>query len=153
MLDGVLAELALRAPQAVLTVGAFDQGVTVVPRGPVAAFGAAQLAALRSHGALGAPDLEGALVWTAAEVRATRATRLVIFGDAVATAGSADLTWLRGAARALGALELERLDVAALGETRSERTMRALAVGSLGHDGMVIEGTRPAKEIAARLGP
>jgi len=151
LVEELLATLARRGPQAAVTVAAFDQGVTVVHRGAVGAFGPAELAALRSHGALGASDLEGALVWAAGEVHATPATRLVIVGDARATAGSADLTRLRGAARALGAAGVERLDVVALGEARSESTMRALAVGPLGHDGMVIEGTRPATEIAARL--
>ena len=151
LVGSLLAEVAQRSPQAAVTVAAFDQSVTVVHRGPVAHFGVPQLAALRSRDALGASDLEGAFVWTAADVRANPAKRLVIVGDALATAGSADLTRLRGAAHALGAVGVERLDVVALGDARSESTMRALALGPLAQHGMVIEGTRPAMEIAARL--
>ncbi len=119
-------------------------------RGALTGFGAAQVAALRGRGALGASDLERALVWTAEEARATGAQRVVLVGDGLATAGSADLVRLRGAARALGSADVQRLDVVALGEMQGASTLRALA-RALPRDGMVIDGTRPPVEIAARL--
>ena len=152
LVQGLVAALASHASEgAMLTVAAFDQRVVPVYRGPLARFGASELGALRAHGALGASDLERALGWTAGEARAIGASRAVIIGDGLATAGSADAARLRDAARALAAGGVARLDVVGVGEVRSDAVLRALTVGALAADGIVIDGSLPPREIAAHL--
>ncbi|HSO34044.1 MAG TPA: AgmX/PglI C-terminal domain-containing protein, partial [Labilithrix sp.] len=151
LVRGLATELAARAPSAPLTVAAFDQAVVAVHRGALGGREAQLEAGLRAHGALGASDLERALVWAAGEARRSGATRVVIVGDGLATAGSAELQRLRGAARSLASAGVARLDFVAEGELRGDATMRALTASGLAEDGMVIEGARPPAEIARRL--
>ena len=144
LVSELVGELKARAPAAPLSVAAFDQAVVPLPLADLEA-------RLRAHGALGASDLERALVWAGEEARRTGASRVLMVGDGLATAGSADPQRLRGVVRAMGAAGVERLDIVAQGELRGDATMRALAIGVLPRDGILALGTQPAAEIVRRL--
>ena len=147
----VVAALAATEPNAKLTVAAFDQSVEVVYRGSLAGYGADASARLRAHGALGASDLTGAVRWAALEARASGASRALLVGDGVATAGTAGADAMRAAARSLREAGIVRLDAIAEGDVRDEATLRTLAVGALPSDGVVVDASLPAQSVASRL--
>ena len=147
----VIAALAAREPQATITVAAFDQSVEVVYRGSLSKYGPDATARLRSHGALGASDLASALRWAATDARASGATRVVLFGDGLATGGAAGVDAMRAAAKLLRVAGVTRLDAIAEGDVRDESTLRALAVGALERDGVIVDAAEPATSIASHV--
>ena len=147
----VVAVLAASEPNAKLTVAAFDQSVEVVYRGSLAGYGVDASARLRAHGALGASDLAGAVRWSAREAHATGASRALLVGDGLATAGTAGAEAMRAAARSLRDAGVVRLDAIAEGDVRDEGTMRTLAVGVFSSDGVVVDASLPADKVASRM--
>lgn len=131
-LDSTLAQLAHEEPNARLVLAAFDQEVVPIHDGPIAPLTAAERRTIRTRGALGASDLEAALGWAAH----LKSPRVLLVSDGLATAGSAERNSLVLATRALGA---KRLDAMTLTSVSDTSLLRALAVGVLERDGVVLE--------------
>ncbi|MDF1566185.1 MAG: VIT domain-containing protein [Deltaproteobacteria bacterium] len=144
-----------RGAEAPVLVAAFDQSVVKIFQGGAGAFGRDEVAALRERRALGASDLQSALVWLSAALEAMpagqRCKRALLMTDGVATAGEAEGDTLRQAAAALGKAGVERLDALVLGGIRDEHTLRELVTAGLPRDGVVIDGDDPFAEIGRRL--
>ncbi len=130
-LNEIFVELAEREPSTHLVVAAFDQEVVRVHDGPMGPFSREERDAIRSRGALGASDLEQALAWAAP----LKSERVLLVGDGVATAGSADRARLVAATRALGA---NRIDAMSRSDVTNAPLLRALTSGVLEHDGVVM---------------
>jgi hypothetical protein len=146
-LGALVSALAAGAPALRLTVTAFDQAVAPVYAGPASAFGEAHLAALRTHGPLGASDLHRALSWAG---RQAGHDRVLVLTDAIATAGETDLAVLRGAVARLRPAA-RRLDVALTGGLRDREAAEQLVRGLLPEDGVVLDEDEPADTWAGRL--
>ena len=118
-----------------LTVLAFDQVVTEVYEGPLAAFADDNLPA-----AMGASDLAAALSAVSAN------DRLLVITDGLPTAGAADLDGLQAALQQTGA---RRLDAVVVGGIRDEDMLSGLARGVLPRDGVVLDIDTP--DLARRI--
>jgi tetratricopeptide (TPR) repeat protein len=134
-----------------VTVASFDQQVTPVFEGPAAAFGAADLARLRSHGALGASNLEGALAWAGAAAKKSGKKRVVLVTDGVATAGATDAKGLTATVAALRGAGIERVDAVATGGSRDDARLLELVRNLLPRDGVVVQASDGPTAIARRL--
>jgi hypothetical protein len=130
-----------------LSVLAFDQTTASLFDGTFGGFSAAGLAPRR---ALGASDLGRALDAAAALARAKKATRVVVVGDGVGTAGASGDA-LVAAAKALKDAGVKRLDAVAVGALRDDAALRRLVAGTLPEEGAVIPATDGAARVAARL--
>jgi len=153
-LHAIVKELAREEPKASLVVAAFDQGVEVAYRGTLAGFDDAAIAKLRAHGALGASDPKGALAWAASEAASTKASRLVLVSDGLATGGESGATATKTVAKSLQDAGIERLDAIPVGDVRDETSLRALVTAGFASPGMVIEGganAEPTTTVASRL--
>ena len=133
-----------------LRVVCFDQQTEEVYSGPASGFGQAQLERIASRRALGASDLEGAL--TAVAAAPGGSTRLLVFSDGIATAGSAELARLDAAAKALAAAGFERADAIVDGGIQDTATLKAVTTGDLPVDGVVVDARLPLETIAHKLG-
>jgi tetratricopeptide (TPR) repeat protein len=157
LVRAVAGLLAKTEPDARVAVGAFDQDTELLfegsPRDLAGAGGEAAAVRLRARGALGASDLERALGWAAREAARLGATRVLLVGDGIATAGSSDRARLRETARRLADAGVERFDVLAVSDVRDEGTLRALATGAGRHEGVVVDASAipAAADVAARL--
>ncbi len=149
-----VAELArLEGGALPLLVVAFDQEAELVFEGRADGFGPDALRALTRRRALGASDLRGALAWLEGYLPRARARtpRVVLVTDGVATAGPVEAVELAKAAAALGPRGVVRLDAVAVGGIRDEAPLRAMVTAGLAEAGAVLDGDRPAAELARRL--
>jgi tetratricopeptide (TPR) repeat protein len=137
----LLADLLKELPSVKkVTVAAFDQGVEVVYQGDPAKFSGEPL---RKRKALGATDLQAALVWAAAQ---KGHTRLLLVTDGIATAGQEKL------AEALQSSALQRLDVLLVGGIRNKDHMDVLVTDTLAQAGAVLDSGLAPRELAGKLG-
>jgi hypothetical protein len=133
-LGALVGEMARRKSDTALRVVAFDQSAEIVFEGPASGFGAAQLARLRSRGALGASDLAVGLT------AIPKASRVLYVGDGIFTAGAAKrgevLETLRTLASARG---ITRFDALVDGGLQDRAVLVDLARGELEQDGVVLD--------------
>jgi hypothetical protein len=134
-----------------LAVSCFDQRVQPVFRGTAGELAARHLEAIRARQALGASDLERALVWAREHAGGSGARRVVLVTDGVATAGATEARALALAARGLADGGVERLDVIAVGGLRDEALLRRLVTAGLPRDGVVIDAASGPAALASRL--
>jgi hypothetical protein len=139
--EALLTALAARRPQAEVRVVAFDDAPREVAAGAAAQVAPRVRAALAAHGELGASDLAAALAFAAG------ADRVLVVGDAVATAGTRDPIETAHAA-GIGRIDVvvpprarSRRDAAALADAgaRPGRVLHAQAVGAM--DGLDVSAT------------
>jgi hypothetical protein len=134
-----------------VTVACFDQAVEPVFAGDAADFREPAIARIRARGALGASDLSGALRYAGGEAAKTRATRVVVITDGVATAGAAETAKLKEAALALRASGVERVDAVAVGGIRDALALTQIARAGLAKDGVVASGSDDPDAVARKL--
>jgi tetratricopeptide (TPR) repeat protein len=150
LVDGI-ARSPASGPAAPLAVACFDQTIETVYEGKAGNFGAAQIAAIERRGALGASDVERALVWAGGEARKGAYKRVVLISDGVATMGATEDDKLVTAARALNSQGVDRLDAVAVGGIRDDAGLRRIVTAGLVHDGVVADGTLDEPSLARRL--
>lgn len=131
---GVLGDAPVR-------VVAFDQVVELVHDGPASAALGEPLAKLRERRAFGASDLQGAL--THELLRKDSTERLLIWSDALATAGALDRDTLMQAASTLG---FDRIDAYA-SSTSSDRDLLAALVSAGREPGVVVGPDLPGAAV------
>ena len=134
-----------------LIVATFDQEVTAIFDGAASSFGAADLAKIRTHGALGASNMQRALEWAGEQAKKGKQKRIVLVTDGVATAGATDAKRLTATIAALRASGIERLDALATGGNRDDAALLKLVRNNLPHDGVVVQGSDAPAMIARRL--
>jgi tetratricopeptide (TPR) repeat protein len=130
-----------------VALAAFDQTVQPIYDGPASGVNDGVLKQLKTRRALGASDLEAALKWSGT----TKATRVVLISDGVATAGAAEGDLLMAAVKGLKAAGVQRLDAIALGGLRDVAALKQLVTAGLPRDGAVIDGDKGADEALRRL--
>ncbi len=145
--------LAQMAPGTRISVLAFDQTTEVMFDGAREAFGDAEVLRIASRNAMGASNLEQALVAAGEHAKARRdaPSRLVILGDGVVTAGETDEKKLQGKVEGLRASPLQRIDAVVLGGIRDESRLRSLVRGQLAQDGVMLDAKEGSAEIVRRL--
>ncbi len=143
----LLQKLAAGLGKAHLTLAAFDQTVTPLFDGLASGLNDSVLKPLKAHRALGASNLEAALKWSAT----TKAARVVLISDGVATAGAVEGDLLMAAVKGLKSAGVQRLDAIALGGLRDVATLKQLVTAGLPHDGAVIDGDAGADDALKRL--
>ncbi len=136
---------------ATLTVACFDQEIATVYEGKASGFGEAQTKAIIARGALGASNFEAALAWAGTQASKTKADRLILLTDGVATAGETDAQKLRTKVEALRPLGVQRIDAIAMGGIRDDGFLRTVVRGVLDRDGTVLDTKIGAEAIAKRL--
>src|SRR6185369_14159785 len=151
-LSRLLGELRKAGADPQVTVAAFDQDAAAIASGKASAIDAqgAMSKRLVERRALGASDLGRALDFAAAALKKDRHGRVLLVTDGVATAGDTAADHLRARVKALGAAGVQRLDVLAVGGIREDGLLARLVTAGLAHDGMVLDGARPAAELARR---
>jgi tetratricopeptide (TPR) repeat protein len=135
-------------PRVRLQVTCFDQVLSTVYRGTLGGFTRDRLGAVLARQALGASDLHGALNWA---WTTEGYDRLLLITDGVITAGRTEVEQLRSALRSLKP-RFTRADAVLVGGIRDEELMAKLVRDNLDSDGVVLDGDRPAVQIARRLG-
>jgi hypothetical protein len=149
MVQSVLSKMN---PGASVTVGCFDQEVVPLYEGKAGGFGEKEVNAIIARAALGASDFEQALGWAEDQARRTKAKRVVIVGDGVATAGETDAQKLKEKVERLRAAGVERMDAIATGGIRDDAFLRTVVRGVLDRDGVVLDAKLGADALARRLG-
>jgi tetratricopeptide (TPR) repeat protein len=149
MLRTLLSKLA---PDASVTVACFDQEVVPIYAGKAGGFGEKEIATILARAALGASDFEQALEWAGAEAKRTKAKRVVLVGDGVATAGETDAQKLKAKVERLRDAGVDRLDAIAVGGIRDDAFLRTVVRGVLDRDGVVLDAKLGADALARRLG-
>ena len=139
-------------PEAPVTVACFDQEVVQIYEGKAGGFGDQQVAAIIARAALGASDFEQAITWAAEQAKRTKAKRVVIVGDGVATAGETDGQKLKEKVERLRDAGIERMDAIAMGGIRDDAFLRTIVRGVLVRDGVVLDAKLGADALARRLG-
>ena len=140
------------SPDATIVVGAFDQEVAPIYEGKASGFGDNEQAAIVARGALGASDLEQAIAWAGDQAKRTKAKRVVIVGDGVATAGETDAQKLKTKVEALRSAGVDRMDAIAVGGIRDDAFFRTIVRGVLDRDGVVLDAKLGDNALARRLG-
>jgi hypothetical protein len=135
-----------------VVVAAFDQSVAPIDEGRAAQLGDRDLARLRDRGALGASDIERALVWAKDRAKAAHAKRVVLVTDGVATAGATEPKKLGDRVSSLRDAGVERLDAVAVGGIRDDAGLTQLVRGHLAHDGVVATTEGDGSTMLRRLG-
>jgi hypothetical protein len=151
-LQQLAARIAETNPGARWVVACFDQRVDELFTGPVSGFGPGAIAKILERGAFGASDVGRALASAGPLATHIGASRVLLLSDGVATAGETDRAKLVGAARALAAAGIQRIDAIATGGIRDDGALRAIATAGLPHDGVVLTGSDDARRMARRLG-
>ena len=152
LLGKVVRELSARSGgDLALTVACFDQTTAPMFSGKASAFGEAELAKIRSRGALGASNLEQALSWAKEQAKAHGDKRVVLVTDGVPTAGEAEADKLGVVAATLKDAGVLRLDAITVGGIRDDALLHRLATAGLAHDGVVLDGRIVAPSLARRL--
>ena len=149
MVKSILSKMA---PDAAVTVGCFDQEVVQVYEGKAGGFGEKEVAAIIARAALGASDFEQALAWAGEQAKRTKAKRVVLVGDGVATAGETDAQKLKEKVERLRDAGVERMDAIAMGGIRDDAFLRTVVRGVLDRDGVVLDAKLGADALARRLG-
>ena len=136
ILRALASRMAGSAPSATLTVIAADQTRATLFRGQAAAYDAATVKKkLAKRGALGASNLAAALADAAAVAQETKAARVAVFTDGLATLGPVDGQEIVPLAReALARKGVSRVDVVAGGDARDDALLAALAKGGVRAD-------------------
>jgi tetratricopeptide (TPR) repeat protein len=149
MVKSVLSKMS---PDASVTVACFDQEVVQVYEGKAGGFGDKEVASIIARAALGASDFEQALVWAGEQAKRTKAKRVVLVGDGVATAGETDAQKLKEKVERLRDAGVERMDAIAMGGIRDDAFLRTVVRGVLDRDGVVLDAKLGADALARRLG-
>ena len=132
-----------------LHLACFDQQVATIFAGPVSEFGKRDLDQILARRPLGASNLHRALTWAGQQ---GNYQRLVLMTDGITTAGKTEGGDLRASVGRLATTaKVQRLDVVLVGGIRDEAGMRGLVTGTLKRDGVVLDGQRPAGQLADRL--
>ena len=147
LLRGILEKLG----DAPVSVAAFDQEIAPLYQGRAAGFGAKELQQLADRGALGGSNLGRALEWAAEEATKTKAKRVVLLTDGVATIGETDAQKLRAKSEPLRAAGVERIDAIAVGGIRDDGALRTIVRGVLDKDGVVLDAKLGDVTIVRRL--
>lgn len=148
----VKSVLSKMAPDVAVTVGCFDQEVVQLYEGKAGGFGDKEVGAIIARGALGASDFERALVWAGEQSKRTKAKRVVLVGDGVATAGETDAQKLKEKVERLRDSGVDRMDAIAVGGIRDDGFLRTVVRGVLDRDGVVLDAKLGANALARRLG-
>jgi tetratricopeptide (TPR) repeat protein len=143
----LLQKIAAGLAKSRVALAAFDQTVQPIYDGPASGVNDGVLKQLKTRRALGASDLEAALKWSGT----TKATRVLLISDGVATAGAAEGDVLMAAVKGLKASGVQRLDAIALGGLRDVAALKQLVTAGLPRDGAVIDGDKGADEALRRL--
>jgi hypothetical protein len=137
---------------AAVTVACFDQEVVQVYEGKAGGFGDKEAGAITARGALGASDLEQAIGWAADQAKRTKAKRVVVVSDGVATAGETDALKLHDKVQALRDAGVDRMDAIGVGGIRDDGFLRTAVRGVLDRDGVVLDAQLGPDALARRLG-
>ncbi len=148
----VRSVLAKMSPDALVTVGCFDQEVVQIYEGKAGGFGDKDVDSIIARSALGASDFERALGWAGEQARRTKAKRVVLVGDGVATAGETDAQKLKEKVERLRDAGIERMDAIAVGGIRDDAFLRTVVRGVLDRDGVVLDAKLGPDALARRLG-
>jgi len=148
-MKAVLDELRERSGDFDLRIICFDQASAEVYRGKASALGQAHLDSIVTRRALGASDLEKALLSVASDPAGS--SRLLVFSDGIATAGSGELSRLSEATKALALAGFERADAVVDGGIQDTSTLKAVTTADLPDDGVVIDARLPTPTIAHKL--
>lgn len=148
-LESILAKLP---GDTSVTVACFDQEVVPVFEGKASAFGQKEVSTIVARGALGASDFEQAIGWAGEQAKKSRATRVILLTDGVATAGETDGQKLRTKVEALRESGVARMDAVAIGGIRDDGFLRTVVRGVLDRDGVVLDAKLGADALARRLG-
>ena len=148
----VRSVLSKMSPDAQVTVGCFDQEVEPIYEGKAGGFGDKHVDAIIARSALGASDFERALGWAGEQAKRTKAKRVVLVGDGVATAGETDAQKLKEKVERLRDAGIERMDAIAVGGIRDDAFLRTVVRGVLDRDGVVLDGKLGPDALARRLG-
>jgi hypothetical protein len=139
-------------PDAPITVACFDQEVVPLYQGKAGKFGDKEVNAIIARAALGASDFEQALSWAGEQAKKTKAKRVVLVGDGVATAGETDAQKLKEKVERLRDAGVERMDAIAVGGIRDDAFLRTVVRGVLDRDGVVLDAKLGSEALARRLG-
>ena len=150
LVGSLLRSLGERA-DATLRVAAFDQTVVPIFAGKAREFGDKEATVLRERMPLGASNLAGALTWATDEAAKAKATRVILVGDGVATAGPTEGEAFAAVLSKLKAAGIVRVDAVAVGGIRDRVMMKRLVAGSFAKDGMVIDGSLGVANAMRRL--
>ncbi|HEY3448806.1 MAG TPA: VIT domain-containing protein [Myxococcales bacterium] len=134
-----------------VAVACFDQAVQVVFDGPAGSFGEGELKKMKERRALGASDLQRALLWAAERAGKGGMKRVLLIGDGVATAGEVGGDELIAATLKLKAAGVERLDALAVGGIRDDALLRRLVTAGLPKDGVVADAGESFAVLARKL--
>ncbi|MBX3223457.1 MAG: AgmX/PglI C-terminal domain-containing protein [Labilithrix sp.] len=135
-----------------VTVACFDQEVVPVFTGKAGGFGEREVKTIIARGALGASDFEQAIGWAAEEAKKTKASRVILLTDGVATAGETDGQKLKTKVEDLRGAGVARMDAIAIGGIRDDGFLRTVVRGVLDRDGVVLDAKLGADALARRLG-
>jgi hypothetical protein len=148
-LGGVIAGLRRQHGESVrLRVAVFDQVVTEIFDGSIAAFGPQQLQRVLSRRPLGASDLGRALDWLGS---GTPTARAVLVTDGIPTLGIVEPAGLRAKVAALRG-KLRRIDAVAVGGIRDGSLLADVVRGNLESDGVVADGGLGPDRVAEKIG-
>lgn len=143
----VLARRVAQRADGWMTILAFDQTRATIFRGPASTYDAKRVReGLGRRGALGASSLAEALGAAADLARETMATRVVFFGDGIATAGPGGEALAARAKAALASAGVRRVDVVRGGGVRDDALLASLAEG-----GVAVDEALPAETVVDRL--
>ena len=154
-LAAILAQLQKQSGGDIpVAVACFDQELAPIYAGPASGFGKRELDAILERRALGATDLAFALSSAAAFASKKGKTfhRALLLTDGVPTAGPTEGNAFKAELASLREAGVERLDVLVAGGIRDESLLRALVVGGLPRDGLVLDGDLAPRALAERLG-
>ncbi|MCB9557011.1 MAG: hypothetical protein H6707_12965 [Deltaproteobacteria bacterium] len=146
LLGNLVKVLVQRHGDFKLRVAAFDQVVAPIFHGAARRFAGAHLDKIRKRRALGASNLYNALGWA----KQHQGGRLLIVGDAVATAGLLEPEQLRQAVTELRD-GYRRLDLLLVGGIRDQQLAEQLTRSTLPHDGAVLDAELPVDALVGRL--
>ena len=139
-------------PDAPISVACFDQEVVPLYEGKAGGFGDKEVNAIIARAALGASDFEQALAWAGKQAKKSKAKRVVLVGDGVATAGETDAQKLKEKVERLREAGVERMDAIAVGGIRDDAFLRTVVRGVLDRDGVVLDAKLGSDALARRLG-
>ena len=148
-LKAVVDELRERSGDFDLRIVCFDQTSAEVYRGKASALGQAHLDSIVTRRALGASDLEKALLTVAQDPAGS--SRLIVFSDGITTAGSGELSRLSEATKALAEAGFKRADAVVDGGIQDTSTLKAVTTADLPDDGVVIDARLPTPTIGHKL--
>ncbi|MBN2717767.1 MAG: hypothetical protein JXX14_18100 [Deltaproteobacteria bacterium] len=132
-----------------VTFTCFDQHIKHIYSGPASGFDRKAQQKIIARGALGASDLGYAFKWVKKHNR--KSDRLLLYTDAIVTAGSADTSRLKKLLSDLTDAGITRMDAVVFGGIRDETLLNELVTDGLKHSGLVLDGDFTAERISNRL--